>query len=124
MADISLDTAALDQLRRVQKALLNAIDGLRKHRAGRFVDLPQIIVVGDQSSDLPGFYHSEDDTQFAAGHDVVNRLAKRYMKKKNIIILAIVSAQNQLIMRKVMSKVKLHEKNKDRTRASLPNLIC
>lgn len=46
------------------------------------------------------------------------------MKKKNIIILAIVSAQNQLIMRKVMSKVKLHEKNKDRTRASLPNLIC
>lgn len=220
MTDISLDTAALDQLHGEQKALLDTIDGLRKHGVGRFVDLPQIIVVGDQSSgkssvleaisrvrfpvhdklctrfptelvlrtddrtrvdvqiqrhqqdsesgdavpfsdtafdkaalpeiikkvtreilpddvgfsedvlrveisgpdvpsltlvDLPGFYHSEDDNQSAAGRDVVNRLAERYMKKKNSIILAIISARNQLIMQEVLSKVKLHDKNKERT---------
>ncbi|KAK8053611.1 hypothetical protein PG996_012912 [Apiospora saccharicola] len=220
MADISLDTVALDQLHGEQKALLDTIDGLRKHGVGRFVDLPQIIVVGDQSSgkssvleaisrvrfpvhdklctrfptelvlrtddrtrvdvqiqrhhqdseggnavpfsdtafdkaalpeiikkakhemlpddvgfsedvlrveisgpdvpsltlvDLPGFYHSEDDNQSAAGRDVVNRLAERYMKKKNSIILAIISARNQLIMQEVLSKVKLHDKNKERT---------
>ncbi|KAK8130839.1 hypothetical protein PG984_007277 [Apiospora sp. TS-2023a] len=220
MADISLDTAALDQLHGEQKALLDTIDGLRKHGVGRFVDLPQIIVVGDQSSgkssvleaisrvrfpvhdklctrfptelvlrtddrtrvdvqiqrhhqdseggdavpfsdtafdkaalpeiikkakhemlpddvgfsedvlrveisgpdvpsltlvDLPGFYHSEDDNQSAAGRDVVNRLAEKYMKKKNSIILAIISARNQLIMQEVLSKVKLHDKNKERT---------
>lgn len=220
MTDISLDTAALEQLQGEQKALLDTIDRLRKHGVGRFVDLPQIIVVGDQSSgkssvleaisrvrfpvhdklctrfptelvlrtddrtrvdvqiqrhhqgsesgdaipfsdtafdkaalpeiikkakremlpddvgfsedvlrveisgpdvpsltlvDLPGFYHSEDDNQSAAGRDVVNRLAERYMKKQNSIILAIISARNQLIMQEVLSKVKLHDKNKERT---------
>ncbi|KAK8029433.1 hypothetical protein PG993_010724 [Apiospora rasikravindrae] len=220
MADISLDTAALDQLQGEQKTLLDTIDGLREHGVGRFVDLPQIIVVGDQSSgkssvleaisrvrfpvhdklctrfptelvlrtdertrvdvqiqrhdqspkggdaisfsdtafdkavlpkiiqkakqkmlpddlgfsedvlrveisgpdvpsltlvDLPGFYHSEDDNQSAAGRDVVDRLAEKYMKKKNSIILAIISARNQLIMQGVLSKVKLHDRNKERT---------
>ncbi|KAK8015118.1 hypothetical protein PG990_008414 [Apiospora arundinis] len=220
MADIRLDTTALDQLHGEQKALLDTIDRLRKHGVGRFVDLPQIIVVGDQSSgkssvleaisrvrfpvddklctrfptelvlrtndktkievhiqrqdqspanggdmpfsdiafnkealpeiiknakqkilpgdtgfsedvlrveisgpdvpsltlvDLPGFYHSEDNDQSSAGRVAVNRLAERYMKKKNSIILAIVSARDQLIKQEVLSKVKLHDKNKERT---------
>ncbi|KAK7976569.1 hypothetical protein PG989_015032 [Apiospora arundinis] len=212
MADIRLDTTALDQLHGEQKALLDTIDGLRKHGVGRFVDLPQIIVSSvleaisrvrfpvddklctrfptelvlrtndktkievhiqrqDQSPanggdmpfsdtafnkealpeiikkakqkilpgdtgfsedvlrveisgpdvpsltlvDLPGFYRSEDNDQSSAGRVVVNRLAERYLKKKNSIILAIVSARDQLIMQEVLSKVKLHDKNKERT---------
>ncbi|KAI0852872.1 P-loop containing nucleoside triphosphate hydrolase protein [Daldinia vernicosa] len=218
MDSISLDSVALEQLHGEQKALLDAIDDLRKHGIGRFVDLPQIIVVGDQSSgkssvleaisrvrfpvkdglctrfatelvlrtdshikvdvrilpqsapnkatykfdersfkkadlpriveeakkqmlegdagfsedvlrieitspdvphltmvDLPGFYHSEDENQSAAGRIIVDRLAERYMARKNSIILAVISARNQVILQKVLSKVKHHDKHKERT---------
>ncbi|KAI1100697.1 P-loop containing nucleoside triphosphate hydrolase protein [Jackrogersella minutella] len=218
MEVISLDAIALEQLHGEQKALLDAIDDLRKHGIGRFVDLPQIIVVGDQSSgkssvleaisrvrfpvqdglctrfatelvlrtsnqtkvdvriqpsanskneahsfdensfnkeelprlieeakkrmlegdagfsedvlrieisspdvphltmvDLPGFYHSEDENQSAAGREIVDRLVERYMARKNSIILAIISARNQVILQKVLSKVKHHDKQKERT---------
>ncbi|KAI1800098.1 P-loop containing nucleoside triphosphate hydrolase protein [Daldinia bambusicola] len=218
METISLDSAALEQLHGEQKALLDAIDDLRKHGIGRFVDLPQIIVVGDQSSgkssvleaisrvrfpvkdglctrfatelvlrtdsqtkvdvrilpisvfngeakrfdensfnkedlpriveeakrhmvsgdagfsedvlrieisspdvphltmvDLPGFYHSEDENQSAAGRKIVDRLAERYMRRRNSIILAVISARNQVILQKVLSKVKHHDKQKERT---------
>jgi GTP-binding protein EngB required for normal cell division len=218
MTRISLDSTALEQLDKEQKDLLDTIDGLRKHGVGRYVDLPQIIVVGDQSSgkssvleaisrvrfpvkdglctrfatelilrtdsrtkvdvqiqpasamsqdvhsfnethfdkdelpriigdakrimlsdgagfsedvlrveicgpdvphltlvDLPGFYHSEDANQSAAGREIVERLVERYMTKENSIILAIISARNQLILQKVLSKVKLCDKNGERT---------
>ncbi|KAI0869232.1 hypothetical protein GGS24DRAFT_479347 [Hypoxylon argillaceum] len=218
MATVSLDPEAIEQLSGERKTLLDAIDGLRKHGIGRFVDLPQIIVVGDQSSgkssvleaisrvrfpvkdgvctrfatelvlrtdpqtrvhvqvqpssvsadvsylfdetsfdkddlpriteeaktrllktgasfsedvlrieicspdvphltlvDLPGFYHSEDEDQPADGRDIVDRLAETYMARKNSIILAIVSARNQVVMQKVLSKVKGHDKNLERT---------
>lgn len=218
MEVISLDSVALEQLHGEQKALLDAIDDLRKHGIDRFVDLPQIIVVGDQSSgkssvleaisrvrfpvkdglctrfatelvlrtdsqtkvdvrvlphsvldkptppfdersfnkddlpriveeakkkilendagfsedvlrieirspdvphltlvDLPGFYHSEDENQSAAGRKIVDRLVERYMARKNSIILAVISARNQIILQKVLSKVKLHDKFKERT---------
>lgn len=217
MDSVSLDPTALEQLHGEQKALLDAIDNLRKHGIDRFVDLPQIIVVGDQSSgkssvleaisrvrfpvkdglctrfatelvlrtdshtrvdvqiqpsetskeahsfeeksfnkeelpriiedakkmmlegdsgfsedvlrieisgpdvphltlvDLPGFYHGEDENQSAAGRDVVDRLVERYMARKNSIILAIISARNQVVMQKVLTKVKQHDKKKERT---------
>ncbi|KAI3331443.1 hypothetical protein HD806DRAFT_518465 [Xylariaceae sp. AK1471] len=218
MATISLDPEAIEQLSGERKALLDAIDSLRKHGIGRFVDLPQIIVVGDQSSgkssvleaisrvrfpvkdglctrfatelvlrtdlqtkvdvrvqsasvsaevaytfnetrfdkedlpriieeakthllrdstafsedvlrveicspdvphltlvDLPGFYHSEDENQSAAGREIVGRLVESYMARKNSIILAIVSARNQVILQTVLSRVKGHDKNQERT---------
>ncbi|KAI1852704.1 hypothetical protein JX266_002245 [Neoarthrinium moseri] len=217
MTSISLDTAALEQLHADQKSLLDTIDDLRKHGVGRFVDLPQIIVVGDQSSgkssvleaisrvrfpvkdglctrfatelvlrtdtrtkidvqilpavptsksqsftetqfdknelpriiedakrtmlqgntgfsedvlrveicgpdiphltlvDLPGFYHSEDENQSAAGRKMVDQLVSRYMARKNTIILAVVSARNQLILQKVHSKVNEHDPSRQRT---------
>ncbi|GAP82875.1 putative dynamin family protein [Rosellinia necatrix] len=219
MATVSLDPKAIEQLSGERKTLLDTIDSLRKHGVGRFVDLPQIIVVGDQSSgkssvleaisrvrfpvkdglctrfatelvlrtdpqtridvqvqpaslssdapytfnetrfddkeelpriieeaktrlirdsatfsedvlrieisspdvphltlvDLPGFYHSEDDDQSADGREIVDRLAEMYMARKNSIILAIVSARNQIVMQKVLSKVKAHDKNQVRT---------
>ncbi|RYP76351.1 hypothetical protein DL771_001790 [Monosporascus sp. 5C6A] len=218
MGDISLDADALGQLQAEQKELLDTIDDLRKHGIDRFVDLPQIVVVGDQSSgkssvleaisrvrfpvrdglctrfatelvlradsrtrvdvtiepsqssnrevqpfnetrfsseelprliedakrrmlvdgsgfsedvlrveirgpnltqltlvDLPGFYHSEDENQSAAGRQIVDRLAARYMSRDNTIILAIVSARNQVVLQAVLSKVKEHDKNTERT---------
>ncbi|TRX89301.1 hypothetical protein FHL15_009738 [Xylaria flabelliformis] len=201
-----------------RKALLDTIDDLRKLGIGRFVDLPQIIVVGDQSSgkssvleaisrvrfpikdglctrfatefvlrtdphtkvnvqiqpaaaltdidcefnetkfdtedlpriieeakarllhhntrfsedvlrveirspdvphltlvDLPGFYHSESDEKHADGLEIVDRLVETYMARKNSIVLAIVSARNSFVMQKVLSKVKGHDNNLQRT---------
>lgn len=218
MATVTLDPEAIEQLSGERKTLLDTIDNLRKHGIGRFVDLPQIIVVGDQSSgkssvleaisrvrfpvkegvctrfatelvlrtdpqtridvkvqpaaasgdvlytfnetrfdkeelpriiemakarllrdnaafsedilrieisspdvphltlvDLPGFYHAEDENQSAEGRKIVDRLVETYMERKNSIILAIVSARNQVIMQKVLSKVKAHDKNQERT---------
>ncbi|KAI0161282.1 P-loop containing nucleoside triphosphate hydrolase protein [Xylariaceae sp. FL1272] len=220
MATVSLDPEVIEQFGGEQKALLDAIDSLRKHGIGRFVDLPQIIVVGDQSSgkssvleaisrvrfpvqdglctrfatelvlrtdsqtrvdvriqsntvspkdkdpytfnqsgfskedlpriieeakshllvnsatfsedvlrveicspdvphltlvDLPGFYHSEDENQDAAGRHLVEKLAEGYMKRKTSIILAIVSARNQVILQTVLSRVKHFDKTQERT---------
>jgi GTP-binding protein EngB required for normal cell division len=73
-------------------------------------DLPHLTLV-----DLPGFYHSEDDNQSAAGREIVDRLVERYMAKKNRIILAIISARNQFILQKVLPRVKVHDKDRART---------
>ncbi|KAI0521330.1 P-loop containing nucleoside triphosphate hydrolase protein [Xylaria bambusicola] len=218
MTTISLDSDAIEQLGGERKVLLDAIDDLRKHGIGRFVDLPQIIVVGDQSAgkssvleaisrvrfpvkaemctrfptelvlrtdqqvkinvqiqpasvsteplykfnetsfdkddlsriidnakthllrdgitfsedvlrieicspdvphltlvDLPGFYHSLDVNQPADGQEIVDRLVRAYMARKNSIILAIVSARSQVVMQKVLLEVNKYDKNQERT---------
>ncbi|KAI2601738.1 P-loop containing nucleoside triphosphate hydrolase protein [Hypoxylon sp. NC1633] len=73
-------------------------------------DIPHLTLV-----DLPGFYHSDDENQSAAGREVVDRLAERYMARKNSIVLAIISARNQVILQKVLSKVKQYDQHKERT---------
>lgn len=217
MATVVLDFEALDQLGGKSQELLNTIDSLRRYGISQCVDLPQIIVVGDQSSgkssvleallrvqfpikdkvctrfatkfvlrtdpqrrvnvqirptfasgetytfeertfdkeklsciietaklrmlrdgvplsedmlrieifspdvphltvvDLPGFDHAEDKDQSAKDRKIVNRLVKTYMARKKSIILAVVSAQNHAIMQEVLSRVKVHDQNQERT---------
>jgi hypothetical protein len=64
-------------------------------------DVPNLTLV-----DLPGFYHSEDDGQSAQGREVVNKLVHNYMTQKNSIILAVVSAKNEIVMQKVLTEAK------------------
>ncbi|KAK8867434.1 P-loop containing nucleoside triphosphate hydrolase protein [Apiospora arundinis] len=217
MAEISLDTDALDQLQKEQKPLLDTIDGLRKYGIKPLVDFPQIVVVGDQSSgkssvlesisgirfpfheglctrfttelvlrtdartridvqiqrqgsqpfsllgvtafdqttlprlikrashqvlpddgskfsedvvrvkitgpglpsltmvDLPGFNHTEDKDQSAAGRVIMDRLVERYTSKNNSIILAVISARIPLALQNVLSKLEVHDEGKERT---------
>ncbi|VBB78393.1 Putative Protein similar to dynamin GTPase [Podospora comata] len=219
MAAVQLDLAAVQQLATEQRALLDTIDELRKLGLGKFVQLPQLIVVGDQSSgkssvleaisrvrfpikdglctrfatelvlrqasqtkvnvqiqndagdvddhvfdrtglsndelpaiieeakdvmgvgsgsstfseqvlrveisgpavpqltlvDLPGFYHNETENQEAGGVAVVDRLAEKYMRQKNSIILAVVSAQSELAAQKVLNEAKKHDPTRGRT---------
>jgi hypothetical protein len=49
MAEISLDMNAFHQLNQEQRELLDTIDNLRCQGVGKFVNLPQLIVVGDVS---------------------------------------------------------------------------
>lgn len=59
--------------------------------------------------DLPGFYHSRDTVQSAAGKDLVNKIVGEYMSKKNTIILAVVSAKSHPVMQKVLEEIKVHD---------------
>ncbi|KAK6827334.1 Interferon-induced GTP-binding protein Mx [Apiospora arundinis] len=217
MAEISLNTDALDQLQKEQEPLFDTIDGLRKYGIKPLVDFPQIVVVGDQSSgkssvlesisgirfpfheglctrfttelvlrtdartridvqiqrqgsqpfsllgvtafdqttlprlikrashqvipdggskfsedvvrveitgpgvpsltmvDLPGFNHTEDKDQSAAGRVIMDRLVERYTSKNNSIILAVISARIPLALQNVLSKLEVHDEGKERT---------
>jgi len=49
-SQIRLDAGPLEQLNAEQKALLDTVDSLRDLGVDKYVEIPQIIVVGDQSS--------------------------------------------------------------------------
>ncbi|KAK4459529.1 P-loop containing nucleoside triphosphate hydrolase protein [Cladorrhinum samala] len=211
-----LDSSAMQQLEAEQRALLDTVDELRKLGLQKMVDLPQLIVVGDQSSgkssvleaisrvrfpikdglctrfatelvlrqsestkvqvtiqndshldegpktgfskdslseiieeskrlmgvgdgsssftenvlrieisgpdvpqltlvDLPGFYHSGTENQEADGVEIVNRLADRYMRQESSIILAVISAKNELAAQKVLAEAQKHDPKRTRT---------
>ncbi|KAK3292818.1 P-loop containing nucleoside triphosphate hydrolase protein [Chaetomium fimeti] len=212
---VNLDNGAMQQLQAEQRALLDTIDALRVLGLGKYVDLPQLIVVGDQSAgkssvleaisrvrfpikdgvctrfatelalrqspqtkievriqndgfdtfnrsgfdkddmpriieeakqhmgitgdstgfsedvlrieiagpdvpqltlvDLPGFFHNETENQGIGGVEIVNRLANKYMSQENSIILAVISAQNELAAQKVLGEAKKHDPGRDRT---------
>jgi GTP-binding protein EngB required for normal cell division len=219
MATVQLDPKVIDQLSHDHRGILDAIDRLRALGVGKLVSLPQIIVVGDQSSgkssvleaisgvhfpskgslctrfatelvlrhnhvdemvvtirgqgdgesrhiseekrfdkehlptlvkeaqkvmgvddkstsfseevlrieisgpkflpltlvDLPGFYHSGTSEQSSEGIEIVARLVEKYMKQKNSIILAIVSAKNLINQQQVLEQVHKHDPARERT---------
>lgn len=65
--------------------------------------------------DLPGIFHSATADQSLQGKVVVDQLIQRYMAQKNSIILAVVSANNQLANQIVLSKAKRHDPESKRT---------
>ncbi|POS69539.1 dynamin family protein [Diaporthe helianthi] len=220
MAQITLDSSALDELNSVEtRTLFDTADKLSSSGVGRIVNLPQIIVVGDQSSgkssvleaishvhfpvqggvctrfatelvlrpgslrcvtasvqfadstrpthslqvsdfnqedidsiigsakdemgltdtgrsfskdvlrleiqdpdmypltlvDLQGIFHTETAEQSAEGMATVMELVESYMRKPNSIILAIISANNQLADQAVLQEAAKHDPSKART---------
>ncbi|KAK3363194.1 P-loop containing nucleoside triphosphate hydrolase protein [Lasiosphaeria hispida] len=73
-------------------------------------DVPQLTLV-----DLPGFYHNETESQGIKGVAIVDRLAEKYMRQENSIILAVISAQNELAAQKVLGEAKKHDPARTRT---------
>ncbi|KAI1436314.1 hypothetical protein GGR50DRAFT_686501 [Xylaria sp. CBS 124048] len=67
--------------------------------------------------DLPGFIHTGSDggKQSATDREIVDLLLARYMAKKDNVILAVVSADNQASLQRVLSKVQRHDKKYERT---------
>lgn len=212
---VNLDSSAMQQLQAEQRALLDTVDDLRVLGLGKYVDLPQLVVVGDQSAgkssvleaisrvrfpikdgvctrfatelalrrspqakievriqndsldafsrsgfdkgdlpriieeakehmgltgdstgfsenvlrveiagpdvpqltlvDLPGFFHNETESQGISGLAIVDRLAEKYMCQENSIILAVISAGNELAAQKVLREAKKHDPGRDRT---------
>jgi hypothetical protein len=65
--------------------------------------------------DLPGIFHTATATQSAEGMATVMELVEGYMKQPNSIILAIISANNQLANQVVMQEAAKHDPSKTRT---------
>lgn len=65
--------------------------------------------------DLPGIFHSETSDQSLDGKQVVDQLIENYMRQKNSIILAVVSANNQLANQIVVTRAKRHDPESKRT---------
>ncbi|KAI0855226.1 P-loop containing nucleoside triphosphate hydrolase protein [Xylaria cubensis] len=79
MAIVSLDLEAISQLSGERKALLDTIDDLRKLGIGRFVDLPQIIVVGDQSSGKSSVLEAISRVRFPIKDGLCTRFATEFV---------------------------------------------
>ncbi|KAI1326453.1 P-loop containing nucleoside triphosphate hydrolase protein [Xylariaceae sp. FL0255] len=65
--------------------------------------------------DLPGFFHARTDDQTLEGRDIVQRLASRYMRQPKSIILAVVSADQDLANQIVMEEAIKYDPNRERT---------
>lgn len=73
---IALDSVAFDEFNSPEaRALLNAIDDLRELQVGDIVDLPQIIVVGDQSAGKSSVLEAISRVRFPAKGDLCTRFA-------------------------------------------------
>ncbi|KAI0152050.1 P-loop containing nucleoside triphosphate hydrolase protein [Hypoxylon sp. NC0597] len=70
-----MDYRALEQLHEEQKDLLDTIDGLRKHGLYYPLDLPKIVVVGDQSSGKSSLLESISGFRFSAKDGLYTRFA-------------------------------------------------
>ncbi|KAK7745846.1 hypothetical protein SLS53_002564 [Cytospora paraplurivora] len=67
-------------------------------------ELPSLTLI-----DLPGFYHGETSEQSANGRKTVRKLARKYMERKNSIILAIVSGSYGLANQKVLNEARQYD---------------
>ncbi|KAJ0315178.1 hypothetical protein Brms1b_006291 [Colletotrichum noveboracense] len=65
--------------------------------------------------DLPGIFHTATAKQSAEGRTTVMELVESYMKKQNSIILAIISASNQLANQRVLEEAAKHDPARERT---------
>jgi GTPase SAR1 family protein len=73
-------------------------------------DQPHLTLV-----DLPGLIHCPDSSQTNSDVDTVERLVNEYMREERTIILAVVSANNQAGLQKVLKMAKLNDQRGCRT---------
>ncbi|KAJ9150253.1 p-loop containing nucleoside triphosphate hydrolase protein [Pleurostoma richardsiae] len=92
MGEIIIDptVVALQTLQEPQKDLFDKIDGLRSLGVGRIVDLPQIIVVGDESSGKSSVLEAISRVRFPVDREVCTRFATelvlRHYEETNISV--------------------------------------
>jgi GTP-binding protein EngB required for normal cell division len=80
---VALDSVALNELNNPEaSALLDTIDGLRELQVGEIVNLPQIIVVGDQSSGKSSVLEAISRVRFPTKGDVCTRFATELVLRR------------------------------------------
>ncbi|KAG7123945.1 Interferon-induced GTP-binding protein MxA like [Verticillium longisporum] len=82
--DVALDASAMDDLNSPEaKALLDTIDKLRSINVGDIISLPQIIVVGDQSSGKSSVLEAISRVPFPVKGDVCTRFATELVLRRS-----------------------------------------
>lgn len=79
--------------REKSEALLDAIDSLRELKVGQFVDLPQIIVVGNQSAGKSSVLQAVSRAPFPIAGDVCTHFATELRLRRTPNEEAVVSVQ-------------------------------
>ncbi|KAL1870870.1 hypothetical protein Daus18300_004959 [Diaporthe australafricana] len=83
-ADVARDKEAIEQLNSPRaKLLLDTIDNLRELRVGEIVQLPQIIVVGDQSSGKSSVLEAVSGMKFPVHGDLCTRFATELILRRD-----------------------------------------
>lgn len=83
-ADVARDKEAIEQLSSSRaKLLLDTIDNLRELRVGEIVQLPQIIVVGDQSSGKSSVLEAVSGMKFPVHGDLCTRFATELILRRD-----------------------------------------
>jgi energy-coupling factor transporter ATP-binding protein EcfA2 len=81
--EIVLDPEALDALNSTAaRALLDTIDNLRELQIGEIVSLPQIVVVGDQSSGKSSVLEAISGVRFPTKGDLCTRFATELVLRR------------------------------------------
>ncbi|KKY38956.1 putative interferon-induced gtp-binding protein mx1 [Diaporthe ampelina] len=100
------------------QALLDKIDRLRELNVGSIVSLPQLIVVGDQSSgkNVPGIFRAPDPGR-TTENDIrlVTSMVKRYMNDSRTIILAVIPCNVDIATQEILKLAKDADPNGSRT---------
>ncbi|ORY67753.1 P-loop containing nucleoside triphosphate hydrolase protein [Pseudomassariella vexata] len=113
----SLDRNDLSEIMKVAEERMSSHAGgargfykdiLRVEIAGS--DVPPLTLV-----DLPGFFHAETSEQSQQDKEMVDSLVESYMRQQKSVILAVISADNQLANQKVLAEAKRHDPKKERT---------
>lgn len=82
--NVALDNGAIEQLNSPHaKILLDTIDSLRELRVGEIVQLPQIIVVGDQSSGKSSVLEAISGMNFPVNSDLCTRFATELVMRRH-----------------------------------------
>ncbi|KAF7532065.1 hypothetical protein G7054_g8298 [Neopestalotiopsis clavispora] len=83
ISDVTLDSIALSELNSPEaRALLDTVDSLRELQVGEIVNLPQIIVVGDQSSGKSSVLEAISRVRFPARGDLCTRFATELVLRR------------------------------------------
>jgi GTPase SAR1 family protein len=97
MAGVSTLPSGLEELQHGQRDLIDAIDNLRALGVGGIVDLPQIIVVGDQSSGKSSVLEAISQVKFPSKQGICTRFATQLSLRRSPSTSVRVSIPNSTI---------------------------
>ena len=92
---VDLDDAAMQQLQAEQRKLLDTIDELRILGLSKFVDLPQLIVVGDQSAGKSSVLEAISRVRFPMKDGICTRFATELVLRQSPETRVDVKIQNE-----------------------------
>ncbi|KAK4446995.1 P-loop containing nucleoside triphosphate hydrolase protein [Podospora aff. communis PSN243] len=92
--NVDLDSSAMQQLQAEQRALLDVIDDLRGLGLGKFLDLPQLIVVGEQSSGKSSVLEAISRVHFPIKDGICTRFPTELVLRRSAKTTVDVTVQN------------------------------